>query len=66
MFVHAGRVFAAAENDNPHEMDLDSLDTMGSWSIGGDLFNKIYHLPQTLENVLQIFNSNRYEYRIPC
>jgi carotenoid cleavage dioxygenase-like enzyme len=36
VFVHAGRVFAAADNDIPHEMDLQSLDTMASWSVGGD------------------------------
>ncbi|KAK1631155.1 hypothetical protein QYE76_005470, partial [Lolium multiflorum] len=36
VFVHAGRVFAAAENDIPNEIDLQSLDTIGSWSISGD------------------------------
>jgi len=36
VFVHASRVFAAADNDIPHEMDLQSLDTMASWSVGGD------------------------------
>lgn len=36
VFVHAGRVFAAAENDIPHEMDLQSLDTTARWSIGGE------------------------------
>ncbi|KAM0887592.1 hypothetical protein ACQ4PT_028922 [Festuca glaucescens] len=42
VFVHAGRVFAAAENDMPNEIDLQSLDTIGSWSIGGD-----WHMPFT-------------------
>lgn len=36
VFMHAGRVFAAAENDIPHELNLQSLDTIASWSIGGD------------------------------
>lgn len=35
VFVHAGRVFAAADNDMPNEIDLQSLDTIGSWSVGG-------------------------------
>ncbi|CAM0908153.1 unnamed protein product [Alopecurus aequalis] len=35
VFQHAGRVFAAAENDNPHEIDLESLGTLGSWNIDG-------------------------------
>uniref|UniRef100_M8CT55 Uncharacterized protein n=1 Tax=Aegilops tauschii TaxID=37682 RepID=M8CT55_AEGTA len=35
VFEHAGRVFSAAENDNPHEIDLYSLGTLGSWNVDG-------------------------------
>lgn len=35
VFEHAGRVFSAAENDNPHEIDLYNLDTLGSWNVDG-------------------------------
>uniref|UniRef100_A0A0D3GZK6 Carotenoid oxygenase n=1 Tax=Oryza barthii TaxID=65489 RepID=A0A0D3GZK6_9ORYZ len=36
VFQHAGRVFSAAENDNPHEIDLENLGTICSWDVGGD------------------------------
>jgi len=36
VFEHAGRVFSAAENDNPHEIDLYSLGTLGSWNVDGE------------------------------
>ncbi|CAM0908160.1 unnamed protein product [Alopecurus aequalis] len=35
VFEHAGRVFSATENDNPHEIDLYSLGTLGSWNVDG-------------------------------
>uniref|UniRef100_A0A0D9X789 Uncharacterized protein n=1 Tax=Leersia perrieri TaxID=77586 RepID=A0A0D9X789_9ORYZ len=36
VFQHAGRVFSSAENDNPHEIDLENLGTLCSWDVGGD------------------------------
>lgn len=35
VFEHAGRIFSAAENDNPNEIDLYSLDTLGTWNVDG-------------------------------
>uniref|UniRef100_A0A0E0EKY4 Uncharacterized protein n=1 Tax=Oryza meridionalis TaxID=40149 RepID=A0A0E0EKY4_9ORYZ len=36
VFEHAGRVYAASEDDVPHEIDLHSLSTLGSWHLGGE------------------------------
>uniref|UniRef100_A0A0D9X792 Carotenoid cleavage dioxygenase n=1 Tax=Leersia perrieri TaxID=77586 RepID=A0A0D9X792_9ORYZ len=36
VFQHAGRVFSAAENDIPHEIDLENLGTLRSWCIDGE------------------------------
>uniref|UniRef100_A0A0E0LUB1 Carotenoid cleavage dioxygenase n=1 Tax=Oryza punctata TaxID=4537 RepID=A0A0E0LUB1_ORYPU len=36
VFEHAGRVYAASEDDVPHEVDLHSLGTLGSWHLGGE------------------------------
>uniref|UniRef100_A0A0E0IB07 Uncharacterized protein n=1 Tax=Oryza nivara TaxID=4536 RepID=A0A0E0IB07_ORYNI len=36
VFEHAGRVYAASEDDVPHEVDLHNLSTLGSWHLGGE------------------------------
>ncbi|EAZ06780.1 hypothetical protein OsI_29024 [Oryza sativa Indica Group] len=36
VFEHAGRVYAASEDDVPHEVDLHNLSTLRSWHLGGE------------------------------
>lgn len=36
VFEHAGRVYAASEDDVPHEVDVHNLSTLGSWHLGGE------------------------------
>ncbi|XP_074333175.1 carotenoid 9,10(9',10')-cleavage dioxygenase 1-like isoform X2 [Apium graveolens] len=35
VFEHSGRYYSIAESDMPQEIDLQTLDTLGEWDIGG-------------------------------
>lgn len=55
-FEHAGRLFAIAENHLPYEININNLDTIGSYNINGDWDRPFTSHPKVCMKPLVLLN----------